>query len=48
MKLQALIEILFILLSRSKVSAKYLADRLGVSLRTIYRYIDELSIVLPI
>ena len=48
MKLQALIEILFILLSRNKVSAKYLADRLGVSLRTIYRYIDELSIVLPI
>ena len=48
MKLQALIEILFILLSRNKVSARYLADRLGVSLRTIYRYIDELSIVLPI
>ena len=48
MKLQALIEILFILLSRNRVSAKYLADRLNVSLRTIYRYIDELSIVLPI
>ena len=48
MKLQALIDILFILLSRQKVSAKYLADRLNVSLRTIYRYIDELSIVVPI
>ena len=48
MKLQALIEIIFILLSRNKVSAKYLSDRLNVSLRTIYRYIDELSIVLPI
>lgn len=48
MKLQALIDILFILLSRQKVSAKYLADRLDVSLRTIYRYIDELSIVVPI
>ncbi len=48
MKLQALIEIIFILLSRNKVSAKYLADRLNVSLRTIYRYIDELSIILPI
>ena len=48
MKLQSLIEILFILLSRNKVSAKYLADRLGVSLRSIYRYVDELSIILPI
>ncbi len=48
MKLQALIEILFILLSRNKVSAKYIADRLCVSLRTVYRYIDELSIILPI
>ncbi len=48
MKLQAIIEILFILLSRNKVSAKYLADRLNVSLRTVYRYVDELSIILPI
>ncbi|MBO5889449.1 MAG: YafY family transcriptional regulator [Clostridia bacterium] len=48
MKLQSIIEILFILLSRNKVSAKYLADRLGVSLRTVYRYVDELSIILPI
>ncbi len=48
MKLQAIIEILFILLSRNKVSAKYLADRLDVSLRTVYRYVDELSIILPI
>ncbi|MBO5926146.1 MAG: YafY family transcriptional regulator [Clostridia bacterium] len=48
MKIQALIEILFILLSKNKVSAKYLAERLGVSLRSVYRYIDELSIALPI
>ncbi len=48
MKLQTLIEILFILLSRTKVTAKYLSDRFNLSLRTIYRYIDELSLVVPI
>ena len=48
MKLQYLIEILFILLSRSKVSAKYLADRFGISIRSVYRYIDELSLIVPI
>ncbi len=48
MKLQALIDILFILLTRNQVSAKYLSERLDVSLRTIYRYIDELSISVPI
>ncbi len=48
MKLQTLIEILFILLSRNKVTAKYLASRFDLSLRTIYRYIDELSLVIPI
>ncbi|MBO5713500.1 MAG: YafY family transcriptional regulator [Clostridia bacterium] len=48
MKIQTLIEILFLLLSREKVSAKYIADKFGISLRTVYRYIDELSIPVPI
>ena len=46
--MQHLIEILFILLSRDKVSAKYLADRLDLSIRTVYRYIDDLSTVVPL
>lgn len=48
MKYQTLIDILFILLSRKKVTAKYLSDRFGLSLRSIYRYIDELSLSVPI
>ena len=48
MKMQHLIEILFILLSRDKVSAKYLADSLDLSIRTVYRYIDDLSTVVPL
>ena len=48
MKLQTLIEILFILLARKKVTANYLANKFGVTTRTIYRYIDELSIPVPI
>lgn len=45
---QALIEILFILLSRDKTTAKYIAERLNCSIRTVYRYVDKLSICVPI
>ncbi len=48
MKIQYLIEILFLLLSREKVSAKYVADRFSISTRTAYRYFDELSLCVPI
>lgn len=48
MKYQTLIDILFILLSRKKVTARYLAERFDLSLRSIYRYIDELSLSVPI
>ena len=48
MKYQTLIDILFILLSRKKVTAKYLSERFNLSLRSIYRYIDELSLSVPI
>jgi predicted DNA-binding transcriptional regulator YafY len=39
-----MLKILFLLLSRKKVSAKFLADRFELSVRTVYRYIDELSL----
>jgi predicted DNA-binding transcriptional regulator YafY len=48
MKYKIIIDILFLLLSREKVSAKYIADRFDISLRTVYRYIDELSLSVPL
>lgn len=44
MKYQMMLKILFLLLSRRKVSARYIADKYEISLRTVYRYIDELSL----
>ncbi|MBR6737002.1 MAG: YafY family transcriptional regulator [Clostridia bacterium] len=44
MKYQMMLKILFLLLSRDKVSARFIADRFELSLRTVYRYIDELSL----
>ncbi|MDE6273982.1 MAG: YafY family transcriptional regulator [Clostridiales bacterium] len=44
MKFQIMLEILFILLSKRKVSAGELAKKFEVSVRTIYRYIDEMTI----
>jgi len=43
MKINRLIEIITILLNRQTVTAKALADRFGVSARTIYRDVDVLS-----
>lgn len=48
MKNQILIELLFLLLSRKTVTAKYIARRYEISERTAYRYIDELSLCVPI
>ncbi len=48
MKYKILIDILFLLLARDKVSAKYIAERFDISLRTVYRYIDELSLCVPL
>ncbi len=48
MKNQILIELLFLLLSRKSITAKYIAQRYEVSERTAYRYIDELSLCVPI
>lgn len=44
MKFQIMMGILFTLLARRKVSAAYLAEKYGVSARSIYRYLDEMSI----
>ncbi len=44
MKYQILLGILFTLLSHKKASARELANKYGVSERTIYRYVDELSL----
>jgi len=43
LKINRLLEIVTILLNRETVTAKELADRFGVSSRTIYRDIDALS-----
>ena len=43
MKLNRLFEITSILLNRRTVTAAELAERFGVSVRTIYRDIDALS-----
>lgn len=43
MKFERLLEILFELLSKRNVTAKYLAEKLDVSVRSIYRYIECLE-----
>lgn len=44
MKYQIMIGILFTLLAKRKVSAAYLAEKYEVSVRSIYRYIDEMTV----
>ena len=43
MKYQIMIDILFTLLAKRKVSAAHLAGRHDISVRTVYRYIDEMT-----
>lgn len=43
MQIERMFEIVYILLERKKVTAAFLAERFGVSQRTIYRDIDSLS-----
>ncbi len=43
MKIERLLEIIIILLNKGTITAKELADRFGVSTRTIYRDVDVLS-----
>ena len=44
MKFQIMLQILFKLLRRRKISAAQLAKECGVSVRSVYRYIEELSV----
>lgn len=44
MKINRLLQIIIILLNRNNITAKELAERFHVSMRTIYRDIEELSI----
>ena len=44
MKYEIMIKILFLLLSKGKVSAKYIAQRFDISTRTVMRYLDTMSL----
>ncbi len=48
MRLDILLSILFELLERGKVTAPALANKHGVSVRTLYRYVRALSPYLPL
>ncbi|MBQ7923707.1 MAG: YafY family transcriptional regulator [Clostridia bacterium] len=49
MKFSILLEMVFDLLSKRKVTATYFADKFELSVRTVYRYIDDLTLAgLPI
>lgn len=44
MKSQIMIEILILLLSGKKINASKIADRYEISVRSVYRYVDDLSL----
>lgn len=48
MKLQTVLEMLFELLQKRKLSARYFAKKHGISLRTVYRYVEELKTAVPL
>ena len=48
MKLQTVLEMLFELLQKRKLSARYFAKKYGISLRTVYRYVEELKTAVPL
>ncbi len=49
MKFSILLEMVFDLLAKRKVTATYFAEKFGLSVRTVYRYVDDLSLAgLPI
>lgn len=48
MKFTILLDILFELLSKRKLTAGYLAEKHEISVRTVYRYVDELTFAVPV
>ncbi len=48
MKFVILLEMLFDLLAKRKVTASYFAEKFEISTRTVYRYIDLLSTCVPV
>lgn len=44
MKYETMLKILFLLLSKGKISAKYIAQRFEISTRTVMRYLDTMSL----
>ena len=48
MKLVILLDMFFELLAKQKVSAPYFAQKYDLSVRTVYRYVDILSMVVPV
>ncbi len=48
MKFAILLSILFDLLAKRKITATYLAEKHEISTRTVYRYVDLLSLTVPV
>lgn len=48
MKFQVILDILFELLSKRRVTANYLAEKHGLSPRTVYRYVEVLAVAVPV
>ena len=44
MKYQIMVKILTLLLARRKLTARQIADRYEISMRSVYRYIEELTV----
>lgn len=48
MKYSILLSMLFDLLHKRKLTAKYFSEKFEISVRTVYRYVDELSYAVPV
>jgi len=48
MKFKTVLDMLFELLKKRKVTARYFSKKYGVSVRTVYRYVEELKSGLPL
>ncbi|MBP5308313.1 MAG: YafY family transcriptional regulator [Clostridia bacterium] len=48
MKFEILVQIIFLLLAKKRVTAAEIAAKYGVSSRSVYRYIDEISAIVPV